>query len=75
MADLKKAHESKDIPAIDTAMEKINAVWASASEDLYKSGQTAEGVNPGAQAGGEGSSAGSNQGGDNVEDVDFEEVK
>ena len=75
LADLKKAHESKDIPAIETAMEKINAVWASASEDLYKSGQAAEGANPGAQGGGEGSSNDSNQGGDNVEDVDFEEVK
>ena len=45
------------------------------SEDLYKSGQTAEGANTGAQGGGEGASTSSNQGGDNVEDVDFEEVK
>lgn len=72
LAELKKAHESKDIAGIDAAMEKINTAWAAASEDLYKAGQAGDAA--GAQAGGE-QTAGAGQGGDNVEDVDFEEVK
>lgn len=75
LGELKKAHESKDIPAIEAAMEKINTVWASASEDLYKTGQAGGTADAGAQAGGEQGAAGANPGGDNVEDVDFEEVK
>ncbi len=76
LAELRKAHESRDIPAIDTAMEKINTAWTAASEDLYKAGQTGGAdAGAGAQAGGEQATGGTNQGGDNVEDVDFEEVK
>ena len=33
---LKKAHESKDIEAIKTALESINEAWKNASEELYK---------------------------------------
>jgi molecular chaperone DnaK len=73
LEELKKAHESKDIAQIDAAMEKINEAWKVASEEMYKAQQEA-------QAGGAGSDQGqpetgnSNEG-DNVEDVDFEEVK
>ena len=70
LVELKAAHESKDLAQIDAAMEKINEAWKVASEEMYKSQQEA-GANPGAeQAQPEGSSEG-----DNVEDVDFEEVK
>ena len=72
---LKKAHESKDIAQIDAAMEKINEAWKVASEEMYKAQQEA-------QAGAAGTDQGQSQGGasaegesDNVEDVDFEEVK
>ena len=72
---LKKAHESKDIAQIDAAMEKINEAWKVASEEMYKAQQEA-------QAGAAGTEQGQSQGGasaegesDNVEDVDFEEVK
>ena len=39
---LKTAHKGQDIPAIDAAMEKMNAVWQQASQDMYKDagGQT-----------------------------------
>ena len=37
--ELKKAHESKDISSIDAAMEKINAAWTAASEEMYKASQ------------------------------------
>jgi molecular chaperone DnaK len=73
LEELKKAHESKDIAQIDAAMEKINEAWKVASEEMYKAQQEA-------QAGGAGPDQGQPQGGantegDNVEDVDFEEVK
>ena len=84
LADLKSAHASKNIPAIDSAMEKINAAWQAASEDMYKAQQQG-GANPGAGAGfdpnnmGGGNTNGNNgqQNGNDetVTDADFEEVK
>jgi molecular chaperone DnaK len=35
IAELKKAHASKDIPAIDAATEKLNTVFQAASQDMY----------------------------------------
>jgi len=74
LAELKKAHESKDIAQIDTAMEKINEAWKVASEEMYKAEQEAQaqGAPTGDAAAG---STESKDEGDNVEDVDFEEVK
>ena len=84
LADLKSAHASKNIPAIDSAMEKINAAWQAASEDMYKAQQQA-GPNPGAGAGFDPNNMGGQQGNPNagqqggndetVTDADFEEVK
>jgi len=73
LAELKKAHESKDIAQIDTAMEKINEAWKAASEEMYKAEQEAQ-QTQGAPAGDAGSTESKDEG-DNVEDVDFEEVK
>ncbi len=70
VAELKKAHEAKDLAGIDTQMEALNAAWAAASEDMYKATQGAEN-NGTADAGAEGTGAGA----ENVQDVDFEEVK
>ncbi|MBQ0086082.1 MAG: molecular chaperone DnaK [Bacteroidales bacterium] len=75
---LKEAHKSQDINAIDKAMESLNNAWHAASEDMAKAAQAAgaqganpgDGFNPGAQPG--------NNGGQDAgapEDVDFEEVK
>ena len=65
LADLKKAHESKDLTSIDTAMEKMNASWTAASEEMYKASQQegANAENP------------TQDTTDDVTDVDFEEVK
>jgi len=71
LTELKKAHETKDIAQIDAAMEKINEAWKVASEEMYKAQQEAQPQD--APAGDAGTS--SNKEGDNVEDVDFEEVK
>jgi len=72
LEELKKAHESKDIAQIDAAMEKINETWKVASEEMYKAQQEAEGQ--GAPTGDAGAEQPKDEG-DNVEDVDFEEVK
>ena len=60
------AHQSQDIPAIQTALDNINAAWKKATEAMYAQGEQAQG---GAQPQGEQAQ------GDNVEDVEFEEVK
>ena len=73
LEELKKAHESKDLAAIDAAMEKINEAWKVASEEMYKAQQDAQANGAGAQGGAD--AGASSEGGDNVEDVDFEEVK
>ncbi|MBS9774010.1 MAG: molecular chaperone DnaK [Tenacibaculum sp.] len=73
LVELKKAHESKDIAQIDSAMEKINEAWKVASEEMYKAQQEA-----GAGAQGQpnqNAGQGQNKADDSVEDVDFEEVK
>lgn len=72
LEELKKAHESKDIAVITPALEKINEAWKVASEEMYKA--QAEGQQAGAAPNGE-EAAGAEAEGDNVEDVDFEEVK
>ncbi|MCB2408265.1 molecular chaperone DnaK [Hymenobacter lucidus] len=76
LADLKKAHESKDLAQIDTAMEAINAAWQAASQEMYAQG--GEGQPQGYPGGGEGQAPGGNgqqgQPHDNVTDVDYEEV-
>ncbi|RCS27589.1 molecular chaperone DnaK [Polaribacter sp. WD7] len=73
LTELKAAHESKDLAQIDAAMEKINEAWKVASEEMYAAQQGAAGADAGAQQG-QPESGNADQG-DNVEDVDFEEVK
>jgi molecular chaperone DnaK len=73
LEELRTAHKGQDIPAIDAALEKMNAIWQKASEHMYKDtqpgGQTPP---PGADAAGNGGPTGG--GDDEVTDVDFEEV-
>jgi len=73
LVELKKAHESKDLAQIDAAMEKINEAWKVASEEMYKAEQNGQQAQ-GAPTGDAGNAEPKNEG-DNVEDVDFEEVK
>ncbi len=66
--ELKKAHQSQDVAQIQPALDRINEAWKQASEDIYKA-QQAQGE-PQPNAGSQ-----QQQNGDNVQDVDFEEVK
>jgi molecular chaperone DnaK len=72
LEDLKKAHESKDLDVIQPALDKINEAWKAASEEMYKA--QAEGQQAG-PSGEQDTAGGDTKEGDNVEDVDFEEVK
>ena len=72
LVELKAAHESKDLSQIDTAMATINEAWKVASEEMYAAEQGAAGADSGSQ---EGQPEANDTQGDNVEDVDFEEVK
>ena len=72
---LKKAHESKDVELIKTELEKINEVWKSASEELYKAqAESAKSSNQNDQQP-KGSGKKNKGSDDDVQDVDFEEVK
>jgi molecular chaperone DnaK len=71
--ELRTAHKNRDFPGIDKAMANLNAIWQSASEEMYKNAdQTQGGPGPGPQPGPEQKQPGAN---DEVTDVDFEEVK
>jgi molecular chaperone DnaK len=74
LADLKSAHEAKDLIRIDSAMEAINAAWQAASQEMYAAGG-AEGGQPGADGQPQGGNGQQGQpAGDHVTDVDYEEV-
>ncbi len=68
LTELKSAHESKNLEAIDKAMDQINNAWKSASEEMYKASQEAGGST-------EQPADNSSKPTDDVTDVDFEEVK
>jgi molecular chaperone DnaK len=71
VAKLKDAHKAQDIAGIDAAINEIQSTFGAAQQDILNAqAQQQAGANPGAQQGGQ-----SNQGGDHVTDVDFEEVK
>jgi len=71
LAELKKAHENKDVSAIDAAMEKINKAWEAAAPEMQKATQQGT-AGTGEQK--TGTDSGNTPGDDQVEDVDFEEV-
>tara|TARA_Y100000991_G_scaffold176340_1_gene138411 strand:- start:4960 stop:6861 length:1902 start_codon:yes stop_codon:yes gene_type:complete len=70
LEDLKKSFDSKDIEKIDPALEKINEAWKAASEEMYKAQQEGGQEQKQKEAGDKNSDSS-----ENVEDVDFEEVK
>ena len=73
--NLKEAHKSQNLEAIDKATEEMNTAWHAASEEMAKAAQS--GPQPGAdqQGAGPGSNQNSGSGDQEVTDADFEEVK
>ncbi|HMK06420.1 MAG TPA: molecular chaperone DnaK [Flavobacterium sp.] len=68
LTELRMAHGNQDVEAVTVALEKINAAWKTATEAMYAQGEQ------GGQAQQEPQPQGEPQG-DNVQDVDYEEVK
>lgn len=67
LEELKTAHKDANLEGIDAAIEKLNAAWQAASQEMYQDAQgTADGTQTDSNAG-----AG-DQG--SAEDVEFEEV-
>jgi molecular chaperone DnaK len=63
LTELRMAHESQDLVAIDKGLDNINAAWKTATEAMYAQGEAQE-AQPQADASG-----------DQTQDVEFEEVK
>jgi molecular chaperone DnaK len=64
LTELRMAHQSQDIPAVQTALDNINAAWKTATEAMYAQGEQQGEAKPEGEAQG-----------DDVQDVDYEEVK
>lgn len=71
LEQLKSAHQSKDIAALDTASEALNKAWEAASQDIYNAQQQ----NPASENTSETGNSNAGNTGADVEDVSFEEVK
>jgi molecular chaperone DnaK len=65
LTELRMAYQSQDLTAIQTALDNINAAWKTATEAMYAQGEQGQAAaEPQAEAQG-----------DDVQDVDYEEVK
>jgi len=74
LTELKAAHAAKDLAKIEVSLKSLNDAWAAASQDMYNAqNQQQGGGDPNANQGAANNQGGAN--GENVTDVDFEEVK
>jgi molecular chaperone DnaK len=64
LTELRMAHQSQDLTAIDSGLENVNAAWKVATEAMYAEGEQAKEAQPQGDASG-----------DQTQDVEFEEVK
>jgi len=73
LADLKAAHAAKDMAKVEAGLAALNTAWTAASQDMYNA------MNQNQQQGGgeanQQQQQGANGNGDNVQDVNYEEVK
>ena len=73
---LKKSHESQDMAQIDKDIDALNAALQKAGQEIYAHQQNNAGAQSTSGAADAGASSSSSNGkADNVQDVDFEEVK
>jgi molecular chaperone DnaK len=66
LTELRMAHQSQEVEAIQKGLDNVNAAWKTATEAMYAQGDAAQGQ----EAQPQGDAAG-----DQTQDVDFEEVK
>lgn len=69
---LKEAHKNQNVEAIEPAIKDIENAFGAAQQDILNAQQQA--ATPGAGAG-QSAPGNDNQGGDHIDDVEFEEVK
>ncbi|MEM6522575.1 MAG: molecular chaperone DnaK [Bacteroidota bacterium] len=74
LEELKKAHQSQDLAAIDTAMEGLNKAWEGAAQEMYAATGGADAAQGAPNAGTADAGAADSSEGDDVADVEFEEV-
>ncbi|MCX6306149.1 MAG: molecular chaperone DnaK [Bacteroidetes bacterium] len=73
--ELKNAHKNRDFAAMDAAMANLNAIWQTASEEMYKNASQSEPQPGQPNDAGQSQQNPKGSGNDEVTDVDFEEVK
>jgi molecular chaperone DnaK len=71
LKDLKEAHAARDLAKIETSLAAMNTAWEAASKELYDAMNAQQQQQGGAQQ--QGTEGATNN--DNVQDVNFEEVK
>ena len=74
LTKLKEAHKAQNLEGIDAATTDLNNAFQAASQEMYNASNAQAGSQPGADAGQQ-SAQDSKKSGDDVTDVDFEEVK
>jgi len=75
LEQLRAAHKNQDLASIDSALNALNTAWQAASAEMYAASGGGQSANPGANAGGPSQgSQGSGSDGNNVSDVEYEEV-
>ena len=75
LKELKAAYQSKDAKLIDSSLEKINNAWKGASEEMYKAQANNQKESKNESKGQNKKNDKDKPGKDDVQDVDFEEVK
>ncbi len=75
LKELKTAYESKDSKLIDSSLEKINNAWKAASEEMYKAQAASQTQSKNETNEQKQKNNKDKNGKDDVQDVDFEEVK
>jgi molecular chaperone DnaK len=69
LSNLKTAHQSQDLDALESALKTMESAWAAASQEIYQAQQEAQ-----ATGGQDNPNGSTTQGNDEVTDVEFEEV-
>jgi molecular chaperone DnaK len=74
LTKLKEAHKAQNLDGIDAATTELNNAFQAASQEMYNAANAQAGPQPGADAGQQ-SAQNNSKPGDDVTDVDYEEVK
>src|SRR5688572_22380994 len=74
LENLKAAHKSQDLAGIDNAVNALNSAWQAAASEMYAATGSTGGPGPDGSAGAGQQTGGTSSDGNNVSDVEYEEV-